>query len=1052
MSRYCFLCASDEGVFLEVTSESVRAAFSGQIEACLSKKVNQTIELSNKICYKCAYELDQCSKFLQKSQKSQDSLRIPKATLVPYCSLCCEPVESGHIFDITEDNRSIFSPLQKIRKIFTEDLSKKVSHFKLVCLVCRYNLDVLYDLKKLHEQTVNNLENLINKELDYSSFPKVYTDVVNRKTTITTFPDTTLYELVSSGNESDDEMARGKSRGKLRGKPRKNSVKKSNTTKSQNNAKLKRRSCDQCNNVVENGMDMYRLYHTGQTVCRNCWITTDPNKGRSRRNSNNRSMETKLCTVYLKDVLNVGSHNNDNTHKEIKSDKEKDKDDELNISSDQSSQNEDKNSPKMLLRERKPTANGSSRRGGRKRRINSAKSDAESMPFKRQKASVIVHKKSTKALSDLDQPSTSFERQQGRKRKDISDKDWSTDSEHSQKTSVTRNKTKRSLRRTNHLMRVSSASEEDDAYKTVAKRQKPVIMEAKNVGSESNDESSNEASSKSSKKKAKVIASMTLTRSRTRSSSISSKEMTPPPEFKSPKIIASQEYPCDKCDKKFNTKLTQAQHKLTHGKQLTLNLERISIPSIEEEQESKVDVQENRTDTEEAKASTSGTELVDRNSTDLSEEIVINVGDEKQQQKDDQMEKPKAKENESHQEDESLKIQVDEEAIAKEPPQCGDSTTVFDETATEVADDMNEDTVLIDEGDTTEDQDDYARKDNVTVVENLKMSDGEKEDEDTTIEDDTKKTSAAERETECNKDLDDEIKLDNEKTESSISPTAKNNKDNTVEHNNDYDKNLENNLENNHKDDKNARTKDADVTLSVDLTNDSQEEDPKESEEKIFTADSETLEILDDKENSVIDYPKKQHKEIDKKDEEVTDVDKYDDSTDSTIKPNLLNCEILDELENKDVEEQEEEDDDVMMVNVADSNDVTVVQSKEVTEETVATNDLLTEEATPTEDVNDLEQLMGNNECELRDKREKYENSLITSTDTATKIMEEVFDLAAVEVQKRKDGNGIRMNSDEDIEMETLENISREIRNSADIPPLDAGMAINNVNNITASN
>lgn len=39
--------------------------------------------------------------------------------------------------------------------------------------MCRYNLDVLYDLKKLHEQTVNNLKDLINKELDYTSFPKV---------------------------------------------------------------------------------------------------------------------------------------------------------------------------------------------------------------------------------------------------------------------------------------------------------------------------------------------------------------------------------------------------------------------------------------------------------------------------------------------------------------------------------------------------------------------------------------------------------------------------------------------------------------------------------------------------------------------------------------------------------------------------------------------------------------------------------------------------------------------------------------------------------------
>lgn len=52
-------------------------------------------------------------------------------------------------------------------------LSKKDDYSRLVCLTCRYNLDVLYDLKRVHHETIINLKALINKEIDYASFPKV---------------------------------------------------------------------------------------------------------------------------------------------------------------------------------------------------------------------------------------------------------------------------------------------------------------------------------------------------------------------------------------------------------------------------------------------------------------------------------------------------------------------------------------------------------------------------------------------------------------------------------------------------------------------------------------------------------------------------------------------------------------------------------------------------------------------------------------------------------------------------------------------------------------
>lgn len=51
----------------------------------------------------------------------------------------------------------------------------KDNDLKLICLACRYNLDILYDLKKLYQETFDNLKGLLNKKIDYSIFPKVRT-------------------------------------------------------------------------------------------------------------------------------------------------------------------------------------------------------------------------------------------------------------------------------------------------------------------------------------------------------------------------------------------------------------------------------------------------------------------------------------------------------------------------------------------------------------------------------------------------------------------------------------------------------------------------------------------------------------------------------------------------------------------------------------------------------------------------------------------------------------------------------------------------------------
>lgn len=886
---------------------------------------------------------------------------------------------------------------------------------------------------------------------------QVYTDVVNRKTTITTFLDTTVYGLISSDSESNDKMVRGKSCNKQRGKLRAKQHSKSSannrnterssvndTTKSQSNVKLRSRNCDQCKNIVANGMDMYRFYHTGQTVCKNCWITTDPNKGISRRNTCISSTETKLCTVYLKDVLNKELHNGDNLHT-IEEDKDNDK---LGIS-DQSSQDED-NSRKMSLRKKKLTANGNAKQG-KKRQITS-RSDVESIPLKRKKASMIAHKRSLKALSDLDQPSTSFQRKQEHKRKVRHES--SSDSDYSPGIKITRRSGRQIYCLTQSL---SSTSEEENSNK----RQKSVTTEVtKDVHSESNEESStifNETGDKGLKRKTKGSISVESTRSRTRSSSISSKEMTPPVEFKSPKTVASQEHACDKCNRTFDTKLAQVKHKLTHERQFTLRLERVNVSNEQKEEESKIDLQEDKTVSEEVNAETEDIASVDKNLTDLSEEIAISIEDtddeeicpqhKKDDNSDDQKTKSSAEKSESHQKDVSSDILVNKDS--NELQQCTNSTTILDEITTDV-NDANEDTILIDKVNTSENQDDHTQKDNVTTIKNNKLLDSKKED--TTIEDNTEKTSTVEKEEECTKELDNEIMLDNERTESPVLSIIENNKDNAVEHDK-HNESFESNLEDNHKDDENEQIN-AEARLCADLTTDLKK-DPKKSEEKRrCTPDITKMETLDNNED-LMEYPKKQQNVIDEQNaevKEVADIDKHDDNTDNTIKPNLLHRKKLDQLEN---EHAVEEDKDVTIVGVVDNDNITAEKSKETTKEIVTTNDSLTEKTTLTEDVNDLEPMIENNaECDLQEKIEENEvckdlNNI--STNTATEIMEEVFDLAAAEVQKRKK-NGFGTNLDEDAEIETLENITREIYKSADMPSLDADSAMaTDANNIMTS-
>ncbi|XP_070156839.1 enolase-phosphatase E1 isoform X2 [Polyergus mexicanus] len=1072
--RYCFLCASDEGVFLDITTDN-RDTFVNQLETCLSNKVNESINLSNKICYKCAYELGQCTKFVQKYKKSHKTSKPEIKTSMPCCCLCSEHVENNRIFDITKDNHAIFNPLQKIRKIFNEGF-KDDSDSKLICLPCRYNLDVLYDLKRIYQEAVIHLKALINEEIDYSNFPKIYTDVVNRKTTVTTFPDITLYDLINSDSENSENMVRNKPRVKnRRGRPKAQS-------KSQNDVKANARKCDKCHNIVPNGTDMYRFHRTRLTVCKNCWITMDPSKDKLKRLSRqveSNLAETKLCAVFLTDVLDKKSYKNEKEHKI-----EKNKDNKSYILSEDSSL-EDRLSEFSVNN----TVNNNIKRG-KKRHIDAEKNEeAESTPTKVTRLGTKRTSASeTKVSSDVESTScsttttTTSSTYRGRKRKSTAS-DRSSDSDVSSPL-----KSRKKLDDCAKPLSPSSSKPDRKKLKTILQGV------TANVHSQSTDESSTEDTNLETTENAPSAHTNKekISHKRTGSSSISNTEITSLVEFKSPKSIALSEvkkncYTCDTCGKKFDTKLANVEHSLTHLMQASLKLERVTISNIKEKQDLKIDSEEKIF--KDAKICLTKTVSIDKHTNNPSEEIAINVVDTDEEEILSLSREQSAKKKEASSEgynvtdklnvesklyvEESAKIQCDEN-MTEESEQYVESTAVPNETETSIEIEQKdikeintknnnigtENTKTKDRKasmdrdiDTSIDKDTNVQKD--AVVKDMSSSTSKflycyklctnvavDKNKDVSAENDTKMSTKEKEKSnnEANNDkehLHEEMTQNNNATRPLVSSISNTTRD---DNNKNHSESCKSDLKNSCKDNEREIIKDIEMR-QCELLNKSLKENIDESDEneKIvldITDETETLKDQIDSNDTVIvdedkvessgkqqDTPNDQNMET-----EVIIDDKPNNATD-TVKSDLLNGEKLNQAENGD-----ENENDVAVIPASSNNDI--VQYAEVAEETI-TIDSSKEKDKLEETIKNLEDLIENNTTNIKcEERENLNRTLNDSPmDAANMILKEVFDLAAAEVQKREDINNTK--DLQDTEIETLENITREIRNSADMPSLD---------------
>lgn len=851
-------------------------------------------------------------------------------------------------------------------------------------------------------------------------------------------------------------------------------------TKSRTDVKSKIRKCDECHNIVPNGVDMYRFYRTRQTVCKNCWITMDPSKDKLKQRSRqieSNVTETKLCTVFLTDVLDK---------KSIKSDKEdkthKNKDNKLHgISDDSSEENKLAESCSNLTITSGSSAVSNTKQGKKRKYDSENNKDVESLPIKITRLSKKrADANEAKVSSDVEQQSTSsYSTPKGRKRAAT---DLSSDSD------ISPLNAREKLN--NRAKRLSVSSSSRKKLRTILQGITAIVH-----NSESTDESSPE-----SKKRTRNSSSAGTNKEqntqgrRTRSSSISSTETTSTTEFKSPRSVASSEvkkndHACDVCGKKFDTKLASVEHSLTHRMQASLKLERVTISSNKEKHQLNNDSEEDKI--KETEVHLNKTKSVDQNelTDDSSEENAINVVDTDDEEIISSSEKESAKRKEVEKEassescnvtdkldaeselcvKESTEHQNDEEII-EESEQCIESTIMSNETVTSIELEENKDTeetkteniniskkhTKSEDKKASMDRDIDTSKDNnvqedtvvedtssssskllnhelcTSVEQNAEQSKNVSAKSDTKMSNEERKESNSETINDEEQHLNEETTHDSKATRLSISSV-----DNTIEDNKNHSEDYKSDLENNCKVNENDNIIE-DVEM-CDLTNKSWKKNTNESEKEITVPnvidETETLKNqIDLNDNDQVEASEKQQDTVNEQNMETeviinTDVDKSDSAKDIDL--NLLNGEKFDQVENGD------EDESNVATIPADSNN-DIIQNTEVTEETVAVDKDSKEKDRLEETIKNLENLIENNTTNSKcEERENLNNHTLndSSTDAANMILKEVFDLAAAEVKKREDINNIK--SLQDTEMETLESITREIRNSADMPSLD---------------
>ncbi|XP_076642428.1 uncharacterized protein LOC143353185 [Halictus rubicundus] len=548
-TKCCFLCASDEGVFLDITTEN-KQTFCTQFKICSLVKAPTSDQLPTKICHKCAYELNQCSTFLKKYKKAANQKNYNRKKC---CSLCFEQTDKEYTFDLKKENTLQLKSIDKIQQILTDESDIVQENNILVCLSCRYTVDVLCDLKNLSNGIASKLDSKIEEDIDYSSFPKVKTTVISRKTTITESARATLIPRQNIDSDSDT-MTRTRSKAKLSNKV---------------SVKSGEQACKECHSPITVDSDAHKNEKTGQTVCKVCWE-------KSRLNAKDieaqNPAETKVCKVFLEDVLSqtaaqkgkqktivLSSDTDSDTRKQAE--KRSIRSANINDSDNKDVPNKKaKRSAKETVKEREPSLRTKrvSTRTTRSRKaiannkhvIQSSDTDTSlsSNKVKRLKGPLTKHKKVTgSSLSDAD-----VEIKRDRKRL---------------KSILTRNSSTRG----------SDANDESSTDDGGSKKKKlrfkndsPIYIDL-TVMSEGNERPRRNAVKRSVSNAEKV----------TKLASVKKPPQKSEVEDKADSLIEEEikTYSCEECGVNYENRLVFLTHKLTHCKQPRLELEKVTIES-----------------------------------------------------------------------------------------------------------------------------------------------------------------------------------------------------------------------------------------------------------------------------------------------------------------------------------------------------------------------------------------------------------------------------------------------------------------------------------------
>ncbi|XP_043667154.1 GATA zinc finger domain-containing protein 14-like isoform X2 [Vespula pensylvanica] len=587
MSEYCFLCLTDEGVFLDITPTNYKS-LRGDVEKFLSLKVEKNIKKTNRVCYKCAFELRQCNDFLKKYKEARKTIGS-KIYERKCCTFCLETKKRGYLNHCLHPLNNFNDDLiSKVQQLFQDDLVEYNKEIILMCLSCRYSLDILFDLKSLYLE-FSKERDTFDKNKDYSTLPKVNTIVIKRKTTITASMKTRSYILSNPDSDS--------------------SVKEENSEVTMNkkiaSSRPKSRFCDACKTSVKDGEDMYRFYKTRLTVCKTCWTSMDPSKCITRLKKPIRT-DTKLCAVFLKDVLTDVTFKQHKTYKVEKdsygnnlyiitdSESEVDAEDKMDTKSLQSRgklPNGSDNKPKIGKKRSKVNTKSDSSDSETKsiKRIKHDKETKSKSKSKLQDAKPVKKKSATRNhYSDTDISSNKTLRitratglQQGSK-KVYSLSDVDTDNSQRKKQHITSGRLKRF--REDNTSDESSLTEdstkeknsnEQSIIKSKSHASNNITGKRKKTKSSSSSTSINENTSLS---EIKNFASKRLRKSFVKILKISegetSSDNTDPDETN---LNKTKKCICRECGITFENKLKLVTHELTHSKTLELKLHKLKI-------------------------------------------------------------------------------------------------------------------------------------------------------------------------------------------------------------------------------------------------------------------------------------------------------------------------------------------------------------------------------------------------------------------------------------------------------------------------------------------